>query len=314
MKIGIVGDALVDLKPEMDTTLLIASAAASRGHEVFYADQTEIWRTENGVYGKWGALFYSEHRPSLPQDCVSDLSLKADTEFDVILMRQDPPVNERYIAVTHILDGCITPVVNSPSSVQRFNEKIAILKLPELCPPSIVTLDWDEIRSFWSRSQNGAVIKPLNEFNGRGVLKLSVDYEEQEVFKLVRHATNDFSEFCIIQVFVKDVELGDKRFFLLNGDSIGHMKRIPPKGDWRSNIHLGATPVKFEPSERDFLIIKEVKNLLSNYDIPLACIDVIGDFLTEINVTSPSGIPEINKVYDVRLHEIICDWLEAQYA
>lgn len=314
MKIGIVGDPLGDLKPDMDTTLLVASAAHARGHEVHYADLRDIWRTEQGVFGKWARLSYSEFEGVRPENCATAPVAMADSEFDVILMRQDPPVNERYIAVTHILDGCTVPVVNQPSSVQRFNEKISVLELPGMCPPSIVSLNWEVIRDFWKASPEGVVIKPINEFNGHGVVKLAPDHDEQEIQKLVRMATKDLSEFCIIQHFVKDVEFGDKRFFLLNGDSIGHMKRIPPKGDWRSNIHLGATPVQFEPSARDLEIVAAVKEQLSGYDMPIACIDVIGDYLTEINVTSPSGIPEINRVYGVRLHEVLCDWLESEFS
>jgi glutathione synthase len=308
MRIGIIGDPAEELKAAMDTTLLVAGECNRRGHEVFYTTPRSLVLTHNGPKATWRRFDYALNDGRRPEDCLGE-TLPADTSaFDVVFMRQDPPVSEHYISVTHILDFSKTPVINNPTDVRSFSEKISVLNIPDYSPKSIVSIDPGEIRDFVSGFPHGCVLKPLNQFNGRGVVRLRPS--DANIGGLIESGTEFFTKYVIIQEFVPAVENGDKRFFLVEGKPIGRMNRVPLPGEWRSNIHLGAQPRRFEPSARDEAIIEAVAGLLARYDLPVACIDVIGDYLTEINVTSPSGIPEINRVYGPGHERPVVDCLE----
>lgn len=319
MRIAIIGDPVPQLKAAMDTTLLVAAECNRRGHEVYYATPQSLILTAEGpeakCKAKWRRFDYkglSDGRA--PQDCLGEKdglgeTAAADTSaFDVVFMRQDPPVNEHYISVTHILDFSKTPVINNPTDVRSFNEKISVLRLPDYCPASLVSIDPEEIREFVSNFKAGCVLKPLNLYSGHGVIRLQTS--DPNLGELIETGTEGFTKYVIIQEFVPDVANGDKRFFLVEGKLMGRMNRVPQPGEWRSNIHLGAQPKPFTPSARDEAILDAVAGLLSRYDLPVVCIDVIGDYLTEINVTSPSGIPEINKIYGEGHERAIVDCLE----
>jgi glutathione synthase len=292
----------------MDTTLLVAAECNRRGHEVFYATPHSLVLTHEGPKAAWRRFGYGPNDARRPEECLGE-TLAADTSaFDVVFMRQDPPVSEHYISVTQILDFSKTPVVNNPTDVRSFSEKISVLNLPGYCPESIVSIDPDEIRQFVSRFPEGCVLKPLNQFNGRGVVRLRPS--DANMGGLIESGTEFFTKYVIVQEFVPAVAHGDKRFFLVEGQLTGRMNRVPLPGEWRSNIHLGAQPKQFTPTARDEAIIEAVAGLLARYDLPVACIDVIGDYLTEINVTSPSGLPEINRIYGPGHERAIVDCLE----
>lgn len=152
------------------------------------------------------------------------------------------------------------------------------------------------------------VVKPLNRRSGEGVIWITGD--ECNIEQILKLSTHNEQEFVIVQEFLADVYQGDKRIFLVNGIPIGWMNRIPPPNDFRANIHLGATPEKCHLNNRDMEIIKRVSNELAKMDIPIACLDIIGGYLSEVNVTSPSGIPEINQITGKQHEGYIVDYLE----
>ncbi|MBN8913761.1 MAG: hypothetical protein J0H65_17230 [Rhizobiales bacterium] len=310
MKIAIIGDPVPELKVRMDTTLLVAAECNRRGHEVHYTTPDKVFLQSQDPAAVWQKLSYLGQGGDLPQDSLGPPAVRPVTDFDLVLMRQDPPVDEKYTTLTHILDFSKVCVLNSPADVRSFNEKMSVLRLPGLSPPSLISIDPDVIQRFVRESPHGCVLKPMNLFNGRGVIRL--DHKNPDLSELIRSGTEDYRKFVIIQHFVADVEKGDKRVFLVDGKPIGRMNRVPAPGEWRANIHLGASPRPFELSPRDLEIIDGVATLLADYDLPIACIDIIGAFLTEINVTSPSGIPEINRIYGDGHERPIVDYLEAR--
>lgn len=307
MRLAILGDPPASLTVEMDTSLLIAAEANRRGHEVFYASPETLMLTERGAEAEWFVMNYLNDGRR-PEETVSNPELLSTDDFDIVLMRQDPPVSERYVAITQILDFSATEVVNDPTDVRSFNEKMSVLNIPELAPPSLVSINSSDIERFIADSPQGCVLKPLNLYSGKGVLK--IEKGDPKIPELIQQGTEEFTKYVMIQHFAPAVSEGDKRVFLLEGEPIGRMNRVPAAGEWRANIHLGAQPAKFEMSKRDEEIVEGVADLLEDYDLPIACIDIIGDTLTEINVTSPSGIPEINKVYGDGHEKPLVDFLE----
>lgn len=310
MRIGIIADPLHTLQPTMDTTLLMAAEAHARGHEVGYADVNTLYRTQDGPSAEFGRMTYTLNDIDRLMETVTTPDRAPLDSFDIISMRQDPPVDERYTAITFLLEGAKVPVVNDPFAVRSFNEKTSVFDVPDLSPPSMTTCSVDSILGFLDQSEHGVILKPLNEYSGRGIERLTKNMPLDEARALAAKSTKDGVKFTMAQHFVPAVEKGDKRFFLIEGKNIGHMNRVPAPGDYRANIHRGAKPMPFEPSARDHEIIEGVAGLLENYDIPMVCIDVIGDYLTEINVTSPSGIPEINQIYGPGHEKPLVDLLE----
>lgn len=308
MRIAIIGDPVPQLKVAMDTTLLVAGECTRRGHEVYYATPQSLFLTADGPKAKWRRFDYMHNGEGKPEERLGETKVANTSAFDVVFMRQDPPVNEHYISVTHILDFSRTPVINNPTDVRSFNEKISVMNLPEYCPTSLVSIDPEEIKEFVSGFRLGCVLKPLNLYSGHGVTRLQPS--DPNLGALIETGTEGFTKYVIIQEFIPDVANGDKRFFLVEGKLAGRMNRVPQPGEWRSNIHLGAQPRPFTPMARDEAIIEAVAGLLARYDLPVVCIDVIGDYLTEINVTSPSGVPEINKIYGEGHERAIVDCLE----
>ncbi len=308
MRIALLADPAETLKVSMDTTLLVAGECNRRGHEVFYGSPKDLFLSADGPAALWYPFDYRLKDDRPPQDCLGTPFTAPTSRFDIVFMRQDPPVSEHYLTVTHMLDFSETPVINTPADVRSFNEKISVMRLPGICPPSIVSINPDQIADFVAGFPEGCVMKPLNLFNGIGVRRIRPG--APDLVETVREGTENFTKYVIVQKFVEDIRNGDKRVYLVEGKPIGRMNRVPQEGEWRANIHLGAQPRRFEMSARDEEIVAAVAGLLARYDMPIACIDIIGDYLTEINVTSPSGIPEINRIYGDGHEQPIVDCLE----
>lgn len=308
MRIAILADPAETLKVAMDTTLLVAGEANRRGHQVYFGTPNNLFLSSEGPVGQWHSFGYKLDQSLTPVEALGEARTMPVATFDVVFMRQDPPVNEHYITVTHMLDFSPVPVINSPADVRSFNEKISVMRLPEVCPPSIVSINAGQIEGFAASFPEGCVLKPLNFFNGIGVKRLLPG--SAAMLEDIREGTENFTKYVIVQKFVEEIKNGDKRIYLVEGKSIGRMNRVPAEGEWRANIHRGAQPRQFELSGRDEQIVEAVAGLLTGYDLPIACIDIIGDYLTEINVTSPSGIPEINRIYGDGHERPIVDCLE----
>lgn len=230
--------------------------------------------------------------------------------FDVVLMRKDPPLDVEYLQATWILEQARgqTVVVNDPRGLRELNEHLAILRFPELIPPTLVTRDVGRLRAFL-REQGGAiVVKPVEGYGGRGIFVVRLgDPNASSIFET---ATGDGRSWTMAQRYLPEATEGDKRIVLVEGEPIGAVLRVPPEGEARGNLHVGGRAVKTELGAEDWAIIRAVKPLLAEHGILFAGIDVIGGRLTEINITSPTGLRHIDQLDGITSAAPVVDALE----
>jgi glutathione synthase len=291
LQIALQMDALDALHVELDSTLYLARAAAKRGHRLFhYTPQHLRMEIKNGkrIITALGNELTPDpsggHAWVLGEAVTRDL-----TEFNIVLMRQDPPFDLAYITATHILEHLApkTRVINDPVGVRNAPEKLLITHFPELMPPTLITRDLAAIEAFRAEHQD-IVIKPLHGHAGHGVFHLRPG--DDNLAALTETMAGMNHEPWMIQKFLHIHELGDKRIVMLNGEPAGSYKRIPAKGDMRGNMRVGATAEASPLTPRDVEICKKLGPVLRERGLFLCGLDVIGDALTEINVTSPTGL------------------------
>jgi glutathione synthase len=233
--------------------------------------------------------------------------------FDVVWLRQDPPFDMGYITTTHLLDMLApgTLVVNDPFWVRNYPEKLLVLQFADLTPPTAIARDLVTLRGF--RERHGDIIlKPLYGNGGAGVFKLTQDYSN--LASLFEMFTGMNREPLIVQKFLPDVRNGDKRVILVDGEPVGAINRVPAKGETRSNMHVGGRPEKAALTDRDREICARIGPLLRKKGQIFVGIDVIGDWLTEINVTSPTGIQELERFDGTNIAARVWEAIEARRA
>ena len=232
-------------------------------------------------------------------------------DFDVIWLRQDPPFDMHYITSTHLLDRLRghALVVNDPFWVRNYPEKLMVLDFPELTPPTTIARDLETIKAF--KTKHGDVIlKPLYGNGGAGVFRL--DANDRNLTSLHELFSGFSREPLIVQRFLPDVSKGDKRVILVDGVAVGAINRVPAAGETRSNMHVGGRPEKIGLTDRDREICAAIGPLLSKKGQIFVGIDVIGDYLTEINVTSPTGIQELERFDKANIAAKIWQAIEAR--
>jgi glutathione synthase len=231
--------------------------------------------------------------------------------FDVVWLRQDPPFDMHYITSTHLLDRIAdtTLVVNDPFWVRNFPEKLLVLDYPDLTPPTTIAHDLETIKAF-KEKHGGVILKPLYGNGGAGVFKLT--REDRNLSSLHELFTSFSREPLIVQKFLPDVSKGDKRVILVDGEPVGAINRVPAEGETRSNMHVGGRPEKVGLTDRDYEICARIGGVLKEKGQVFVGIDVIGDYLTEINVTSPTGIQELERFDGVNIAGKIWDVIEAK--
>lgn len=229
-------------------------------------------------------------------------------DVDVVWMRKDPPFDMRYIFTTYLLDMAPpeTLVVNKPRGLKLFNEKMWVMKQwPELQPETLLTQDPKRLRAFVEASGERTVLKPWDGNGGRGVLVTEAG--DRNLSSMIELLTREGHDYVIAQRYVPEVVSGDKRILLFGGEPVGQMLRIPDDRDHRANMHVGATVEACDLNEHDLAICEALKPHLQKWGMEFVGIDVIGRYLTEVNVTSPTGIREMNRLYDTRLEGQLVD-------
>ncbi|MFP7674212.1 glutathione synthase [Marivita sp. S0852] len=309
MKIAFQMDPIQSVDINADSSFRLAEEAQARGHDLFFYSPDKLAYDE----GKILALGHSftvrrvqgDHAVLGPETQV-DLS-----DFDVVWLRQDPPFDMNYITSTHLLDRLAGQalVVNDPFWVRNYPEKLLVLDFPDLTPPTMIARDLETIKSFKARHQD-IILKPLYGNGGAGVFRLDVN--DRNLTSLHELFTGFSREPLIAQKFLPDVSDGDKRIILVDGTPVGAINRVPAKGETRSNMHVGGRPEKIGLSERDLEICARIGPLLKEKGQIFVGIDVIGDYLTEINVTSPTGIQELERFDDVNIAEKIWEAIEGR--
>jgi len=311
MKIAFQMDPIGPIDIEADSTFRLAEEAQARGHELFYYTPERLAYDQGRVVARGWPLevrrVTGDHF-RLGEEAERDLS-----EMDVVWLRQDPPFDMFYITTTHLLQrlGPGTLVVNDPFWVRNFPEKLLILDFPHLMPPTTIARDLNTIRAFRA-AQGDIILKPLYGNGGAGVFHLP---ESDRNLSALHELFTGFSrEPLIAQKYLPEIAAGDKRVILVDGEPVGAINRIPGKGETRSNMHVGGRPEKVALTQRDRAICAEIGPLLRDKGQVFVGIDVIGDYLTEINVTSPTGIQELERFDRVNVAGRIWDAIEARRA
>lgn len=311
LKVAIQMDPINHVDIDADSTFRIAEEAQVRGHSLFYYTPDHLSYREGKVCARgWSLTVRRENGNHFSLGEQTDVDLK---DFDVVWLRQDPPFDMSYITTTHILDMIHpdTLVVNDPFWVRNYPEKLLVLAFPDLTPPTMIARDFATLKSF--KAKHGDIIlKPLYGNGGAGVFRL--DANDRNLASLHELFAGINREPLIAQKFLPDVSNGDKRIILVDGEPVGAINRVPAAGETRSNMHVGGRPEKIGLTERDLEICAAIGPLLREKGQIFVGIDVIGDYLTEINVTSPTGIQELERFDGVNIAEKIWQAIEARRA
>lgn len=310
LKIAVQMDPIADIDIVGDTTFALALEAQIRGHELFYYEPDRLQMRDGVVRAAVQSLRVADmagaHFELGPPKLINM------REMDVVLMRQDPPFDMHYISATHFLERIHphTLVVNDPAAVRNAPEKIFPVEFEGLLPPTLMTRDRDSLTAF--RAEFGDIIlKPLFGNGGAGVFRLR---KGDENFGSMLDMFLQGREPVIAQQYLPQVRGGDKRVILVEGEAVGALNRVPAEGDARANVHVGGTPEAAGLSDRDLEIAAQIGPRLRELGIIFAGIDIIGDYLTEINITSPTCVREIKAFGGPDISAMIIDAIEARRA
>ncbi|MDX2482381.1 MAG: glutathione synthase [Pseudodonghicola sp.] len=309
MKIAFQMDPIGAVDINADSTFRLAEEAQARGHELFFYGPDQLAYQEGRITAR-GCDMTVQRVPGKPAILGEEREVDL-ADWDVVWLRQDPPFDMHYITATHLLDRLApqTLVVNDPFWVRNYPEKLLVLDFPDLTPPTTIARDLRTIRAF-KEKHGDIILKPLYGNGGAGVFRLDVN--DRNLSSLHELFTGFSREPLIVQKFLPDVSNGDKRVILVDGEPVGAINRVPAAGETRSNMHVGGRPEKIGLSARDLEICAAIGPLLKEKGQIFVGIDVIGDYLTEINVTSPTGIQELERFDGINAAEKIWEAIEAR--
>jgi len=310
LKIAIQMDPIEPIDINADSTFRIMEEAQARGHELFYYTPDQLAFEEGEVTATgWHVTVRREVGNHFTKGEKTKILL---SDWDVVWLRQDPPFDMGYITTTHILDMVHpdTLVVNDPQWVRNYPEKLLVLSFPDLTPPTTIARDLEILKAFKEKHKD-IILKPLYGNGGAGVFRLGPD--DKNLASLHELFSGINNEPLIAQKFLPDVSKGDKRVILIDGEPVGAINRVPAKGETRSNMHVGGRPEKVALDARDLEICAAIGPLLKEKGQVFVGIDVIGGNLTEINVTSPTGIQELERFDGINVAEKIWEAIERKF-
>ncbi|PWJ17419.1 glutathione synthase [Jannaschia seohaensis] len=307
LKVAFQMDPIEGVDIDADSSFRLALEAQARGHSLFIYKPDKIAYVEDRIVARGCDLEVRRERgnhATLGGMREVDLS-----EFDVIWLRQDPPFDMGYITTTHLLDR-LTPgvlVVNDPTWVRNWPEKLMVLDFPDLTPPTAIARDLDMLKEF-KRRHGDIILKPLFGNGGAGVFRLTP--EDRNINSLHELFTGINREPLVVQKFLPAVSKGDKRIILVDGEPVGAINRVPAEGETRSNLHVGGRPEPIGLTDRDREICARIGARLRERGQVFVGIDVIGDYLTEINLTSPTGLQELERFDGTNASALIWEAIE----
>tara|TARA_R110000868_G_scaffold11751_13_gene57337 strand:+ start:181 stop:1146 length:966 start_codon:yes stop_codon:yes gene_type:complete len=311
LAVAIQMDHVSSINIDADSTFMLAMEAQMRGHGLFHYEPDDLVFRDGRLYAKAQPM---RVRRELGNHYTLGATEMLDlATVDVVLMRQDPPFDMAYITATHLLEHIHpdTLVVNDPKEVRNAPEKLFVTHFEGLLPDTLITCNREEIDAF--RDEHGDIIvKPLFGNGGADVFHITPD--DENLGALIEMFTSKYREPIIIQRYLPEIRQGDKRIILVDGEPAGAVARIPVKGDARANFHAGGGAQKTELTTRERDICAQIAPALVERGLTFVGIDVIGDYLTEINVTSPTGIQEINRLDDVHVEKLLWDAIERRHA
>ena len=313
IRLGVLMDDISSIKPHKDSTFAMMLEAQARNWEIYIFDSPDMFYSDDKVI--------AHSRKTLVNDSESNWSSCEDSQtlslstLDAVFMRKDPPFDMNYIYATYLLeqleaDGIL--VVNKPSSLRDANEKLFALNFPECIPKTFVSSNIEKLNNFIDDIQT-VVVKPLDGMGGTDIYKLSKgDHNIDEVLKKI---TNNQSRYIMAQEFLPEIKDGDKRILLINGKPVDYaLARLPAKGSFKGNLAAGAKGVGQPLSERDRYLCSQIAPMLIEKELIFVGLDVIGDYITEINVTSPTCIRELDKQFGLNISATILDEVETRLA
>jgi len=312
LAVAIQMDPIDTINIDADSTFALALEAQRRGHALYHYLPQALTLRDGRLYARGRPLeVFRRHGNHHGFGAVEERDLAG---FDVVLMRQDPPFDMAYITATHLLE--LLPeegplVVNDPASVRNAPEKLFVLRFKELMPPTLLSLDREAIDAF--RQEHGEIVlKPLFGNGGAGVFHLRPG--DDNLGSLLEMYASVYREPVMVQRYLPEVRQGDKRIILVEGEPVGAVNRVPPEGEARANLHVGGRAQKTALTPREREICAAIGPSLRAQGLIFVGIDVIGDYMTEINVTSPTGLQEIARLDGVDLATNIWDAIEARFA
>jgi glutathione synthase len=304
MKVGFQVDELSKLNVKTDSTLPLIVESQKRKHKNFCFLPSSLTYKNNYLYAKAREILFKNNK--LPNYALGkEQHLRVD-QFNYVFIRQDPPYNMEYLSSLHLLEQVkgSTRFINNPKGIRNAPEKISMLAHKKIIPPTIITRSKTEVESFLKK-YGKSVIKPLYGNGGESIFLLNKN--DANYNQIVERFIDNSNEPFIVQKFLSEIRNGDKRIIIIDGEPIAALRRIPRNNEIRSNIHVGGNCEKIQISKNDLRICNEIKQFLKNEDLFFVGIDIIGKYLTEINVTSPTCIQEIKKFHKIDISKIIWD-------
>ena len=310
LRIGVVMDPIEKINIDKDTTFVLMLEAQRRGHELYFMELDDLFVRGGTPHGRFRRLQVARAAPHYD---LGDYITSALEDFDTVLMRKDPPFDMKFFFATHLLslvDEGKCFVMNNPKGLREANEKLYALRFPEQIPQTLVASDMERLKAFMTELGGEMIVKPLDGCGGSGVFYLN--QADRNTNAILETATDNGRRLIMGQRYLPEIRQGDKRIIMLNGKPLGAVLRVPLETETRGNIHVGGQCVKTEVTARDREICAALAPLLVADGLYLVGLDVIGSFLTEVNVTSPTGIQEIDALDGVRLETQVIDFVERQ--
>ncbi|MDP0588033.1 MAG: glutathione synthase [Candidatus Endonucleobacter bathymodioli] len=313
IKLSIVMDPISTINYKKDSSLAMLLAAEKKGWQLFYMEQSDLYQLGGEAFGSMRPLSVSVG----PSDWfrLGDREEMALAELNVILMRKDPPFDMEYIYSTYILEQAEaegTIVVNKPRSIRDCNEKYFATRFPKCTPPTLVSRSSRLIREFVLDNQD-VVFKPLDGMGGASIFR--TQQNDPNLSVIIETLTNYGQRQAMVQKFIPEIKAGDKRILMIDGKPVPYaLARVPSEGELRGNLAAGGKGIGQDLSDQDYRIAKQVGPVLKEKGLLFVGLDVIGDYLTEINVTSPTCIRELDNQFDISIGDMLMDKIEEKLA
>ncbi len=308
LNFAFVMDPVESIDIDADTTFVLMLEAQARGHRVWFVDPADLTVSDGRVEARVRPLTL-RREAGRHADLGPSRRIVLDDDVDVVFQRKDPPVDAEYVVATQILTLCRRArVLNRPEGILAANEKLYTLHFADLMAETLVTRSISQLVDFMAKLDGEMIIKPLEGRGGEGIFHLR--HDDRNLFSILEQSTRFESRRIMAQRYLPDIRRGDKRILLLEGEPIGALMRIPGEGEVRANLHVGGRPVRATIDDADRGIIERLAPLLLRDGLFFVGIDVIGGTLTEVNVTSPTGVQEINTLDGTHLEAVILDRVE----
>ncbi len=312
-KFAFVMDPLEKVLPDKDTTFAFMLEAIGRGHQAYFIAQHDLYAIGSHAFAAARRCTVTRGTPHYRfVDDGAEYGLEA---FDAIFMRKDPPADAAYLYATMLLslvDRGRTFVLNEPAGLREANEKLYALNFPEAIPPTLVSQDLARLKKFMAEQGGQIIVKPLDGHGGESVFLASAD--DRNLNAILEAVTRFESRPIMAQRYLAEIRDGDKRLIVLDGEPLGCTLRVPRDDENRGNIHVGGNCVKAEVTGRDLEICRMMRPRLKRDGLYFVGLDIIGNYLTEVNVTSPTGIQEIDRLDGANLEAKVIDFVEARVA